>query len=311
MRAYVLPATGEEAAVTDAPPPGDPGPGEVRIRVRCSSVNPSDRMMAGGFFRWMEHHYPAVLGRDFAGTIDAVGDGVTRFTTGDEVFGFVKRPYVGDGTFAEYVTIPADRYAVHRPPGLSVEDVGDLGVAGATALQCVDALACAAGETVLINGATGGVGSFAVQLARRAGLRVIATAHGSDAEQHVRFLGATATVDWTTGDLADQVRALAPDGVDGIVDLVSSDQDAITALARPVLAPGRAVAATRSGSSHADFTVHGVHCSPALDLLHRLADAAVDGLVVPRVASHPLDKIEDAFAALARAPLGKVGLEVA
>ncbi|SHN76036.1 quinone oxidoreductase family protein [Cryptosporangium aurantiacum] len=311
MRAYVLAAAGATAAVTDAAEPGPPGAGEVRIRVRRSSVNPSDRMMAGGFFRWMEHRYPAVLGRDFAGVVDEVGEGVTRFAAGDEVFGFVKRPYVGDGTFAEYVTIPADRFAIHRPQGLSVEDAGVLGVAGATALQCVDALACAPGETVLVNGATGGVGAFAVQLARRAGLRVFATAHGDAAEQHIRGLGADATVDWTVGDVAAQVRVLAPDGVHGIVDLVSSDFDAITALAGPVLVPGRAVAATRSGApDSADLAVHGIHCSPAVDLLHRLADAVLDGLVVPLVASYPLEKVDDAFAALSRAPLGKVGLEI-
>jgi NADPH:quinone reductase-like Zn-dependent oxidoreductase len=312
VRAYALPSFDAPAALTDVPTP-EAGPGEIRIRVLRSSVNPFDQLAARGTFRFMDHRFPAVLGRDVAGVVDQVGDGATRFAIGDEVFGFVKRGHVGDGTFAEHVVVPADRFTVPVPAGLALDQAGVLGQAAVTALQCVQALGCSPGETVFVNGATGGVGSFAVQWAKRSGLRVLATAQPGAPADHVRGLGADDTVDWTAGDVPGQVRTRCPDGVHGLVDLVSADAGAMATLADSVLQPGRASATTRGKPPAGDpsgTTFHGIHCDPRPDLLQVVADAAVDGLVVPLVASYPLEEIDDAFAALGRAPLGKVGLEL-
>ena len=305
----------EDPTLTDVAVPS-PGPQEVRVRVLASSVNPADWMTARGGFRSVyEHRLPAILGRDFAGVVDAIGSGVTRFDVGDEVFGFVKRDYVGDGTFADYVVIPEDQFAVPVPPSLSLDHAGALGLAGVTAVQCLDALGCDAGDTVLVNGATGGVGAFAIQLARRRGLHVIATATAGEADAHVRALGAETTVDWTAGDVGAQVHASCPDGVAGVVDLASKESASMTALAAAVLAPGRTSVSTLSAAPSSGQTAGArllnIHSSGDPDLLTRVAEAADDGMVVPLVDAFPLERIDDAFAALARAPLGKLGLRVA
>ena len=160
MRAYALREFGEPPGLTEVPVP-EAGPGEVRVRVTASSVNPYDAAAGAGFFRRMsEYRLPAVLGRDVAGTVDQVGAGVTAFAPGDEVLGMVKRDYVGDGTFAEYVVVPEDRFLVHRPEALGLAEAGALGLAAVTALQSLRELGLRPEDTVLVNGATGGVGAF-------------------------------------------------------------------------------------------------------------------------------------------------------
>ena len=108
MKAFVLTGFDRAPEFADIAEP-QPGPGEIRVRVHATSVNPVDHMIRSGFFRAVqEYRFPAIFGRDLAGMVDAAGDGVTRFREGDEVYGFVKRDYIGDGTFAEYVVVPAD-----------------------------------------------------------------------------------------------------------------------------------------------------------------------------------------------------------
>ena len=112
MKAYVLEEFDAPARIGNVPVPVT-RPREVRVRVRTSSVNPVDAAVVRGFFRAMyEYRLPAIQGRDFAGTVDAVGTEVTAFAPGDEVFGMVKRDYIGDGTFAEFVVVDADRFVV-------------------------------------------------------------------------------------------------------------------------------------------------------------------------------------------------------
>jgi NADPH:quinone reductase-like Zn-dependent oxidoreductase len=295
------------------------GAGEVRVRLVSSSVNPADWMTAiGGFRAFSDYRLPAVVGRDFAGVVDQVGEGVDGFAVGDEVFGFVKRDYVGDGTFADYVAIPADRYAVHKPADLDFEAAGSAGLAGVTALQCLDASGCGPGDRLLVNGATGGVGAFLVQLASRRGIQILATARPGAESAHVRALGATADVDWSAGDVAAQVRALHPDGVDGVVDLVARSTDQLTALAEGVLRLGGTsvstlsaaprVAAGAAAAAQDDLRYVNVHSSGDVDLLHRLVDELADGLRVPVVESYDFDDLDKAFEALSHGPLGKVGI---
>ena len=310
MRAYALGAFGEEPRLTALSVP-EPGPREVRVRVTASSVNPYDAAAGAGFFRSMsEYRLPAVLGRDVAGTVEQVGAEVTAFEPGDEVFGMVKRDYIGDGTFADYVVVPEDRFIVQRPEGLRLAEAGALGLAAVTALQSVRELALRPDDTVLVNGATGGVGAFAIQLAAAEGLRVVATATPGEEEAHVRALGAAETVDWST-DTAAAMRELHPAGVDGVIDLVSRDPgsfSAIAGLARPGGAAVTTLGAARDGAGNGRRTAN-VHSAGEPALLQHVAEMAATGrLRVPLVDVLPFERIDDAFATLSAGPLGKVGL---
>jgi NADPH:quinone reductase len=312
MRAYALRSFDEKPALTDLPVP-EPGPGEVRVRVAASSVNPYDAAAGAGFFRGMsEYRLPAVLGRDVAGTVDRVGAGVTAFQPGDEVLGMVKRDHVGDGTFAEYVVVPENRFIVHRPEGLGLAEAGALGLAAVTALQCLHELGLRRGDTVLINGATGGVGAFAVQLAAADGLRVVATARPGEEEAHVRASGAVEAVDWSQDTVA-AVRTLHADGVDGVVDLISRDPSSfsvVAGLARPGGAAVTTLGAARDGAGEGRRTAN-VHSSGDPELLRHVAELAATGaLRVPLVEVLPFERIDDAFSSLRGGPLGKVGLSL-
>ncbi|MCY1674950.1 NADP-dependent oxidoreductase [Pseudarthrobacter sp. SL88] len=314
MRAYVLYSFDEKARLADVSVP-EPGPGQVRVRVLASSINPVDIATANGFFRSMhEYRFPAVQGRDFAGIVDTVGPQVTAYRPGDEVFGMVKRDYIGDGTFAEYVVVDQDRFLVKRPAALDRDAAGALGLAGVTALQCLDALDLQPGDAVFINGATGGVGSFAIQIGRSRGLHVIATARAGEEDRHVRELGAKDTIDWTTSDVAAAVRQLRPEGVRGVIDLVSRDTDSFLHIAGSASPDGTAV--TTLSAAPAESTdgpaMVNIHSNSDPALLRRIADLAVEGHVrVPLVKVFSFEHIDEAFALQATAPLGKVGLTVA
>ncbi len=227
MKAFVLTGFGRPAEFADLAKP-EPGPGEIRIQVHATSVNPVDHMIRTGFFRAsQEYRFPAVFGRDLAGVVDAIGDGVTRFGEGDEVYGFVKRDYIGDGTFAEYVVVPEDFFVAARPSRLSLQQAGTLAQAGVTALECVEAVPSGPGHVVLVNGATGGLGTFAVQIAKARGADVVATARSADRAALLRSLGADQVVDPAQDDLIKLVRGVAPEGVDGLVDFVKHVDSAV------------------------------------------------------------------------------------
>lgn len=193
----------------DLPVP-EPGPGEVLVKVGSASLNGFDVAVASGVVKgMMEHRFPAVLGKDFAGTVETIGDGVTSVAVGDPVFGVLMRDYVGDGTFAESAVIPEAIGLARVPADLEPAVAGVLGLAGASAKGSIEAIAPVAGETVLISGATGGAGAGAIQLARAAGAKVVATARPGEEEELVRDLGATHVVDYT-GDVGEQVRRTGP-----------------------------------------------------------------------------------------------------
>ena len=210
MRAVAVDDFGAPPALRELPVP-QPGPGEVLVRVQASSVNGFDRAVAAGHLRGMlEYRFPVVLGKDVAGTVAALGAGAARFGVGDRVFGVVMPPALGPGGWAEYVAV-AEGFLATVPPALDLATAGALGLAGAAALAAVDAVAPTAGEPVLISGATGGVGAFAIQLAKARGAAVLATARPGEEAAFVRGLGADATVDYA-GDLAPPCAARYPGG---------------------------------------------------------------------------------------------------
>src|SRR5215217_1287340 len=177
MRASVMPDFERQPTLADIPMP-EAKPGELLVRVHAASINGIDLSIASGQLQGMlEYRFPVVLGKDFAGTVEAVGAGVTGFAAGDRVFGVVSDPSpLSSRSFAEYLAVPAGPNLTRVPEGVDFAAAGVLGLAGSAALQAVDAVAPAeAGETVLISGATGGVGAYAVQLAAARGANVIAT----------------------------------------------------------------------------------------------------------------------------------------
>jgi len=229
VRAYGFLGVGgpDQEAFLDVPVP-EPGPGELLVRVRAAGVNPGDWRMRRGEYGIAG---PAVLGREVAGTVVATGEGVTDVAVGDEVFGGCPGMV---GGWAEQALVTAS-FAAHRPSSVRPEDAAALPVAAGTAYDALNALALPVGATLLVNGAGGGVGIPTVQLARARGLRVVGTA-GAGKQDLVAGLGA---VPVTGGDgVADRVRAAAPDGVDGVFDLVGGD--ALRAVA-PLTASGRLV----------------------------------------------------------------------
>ena len=242
MRAFVLPDEGSPATFQDIAVP-DPGPGEIRVAVKASSVNGFDVFVASGMARgMMEHHYPVVVGKDYAGVVDAAGEGVDRFAVGDEVAGIVPpEPHLGRGAYAEFVVVPAEGYVEPKPATLSFEQAASVGLAALTALVAVEAAGASDGSVVLVAGATGGVGVYAVQIAAAQGATVIATGRSED-EAWVRSLGADEVVDYTT-DVVAQVRSAHPDGIDALIDAVNRG-DAHGTLADLVREGGHVVSTT-------------------------------------------------------------------
>ena len=204
----------EQLVVSEVPTPL-PGPGEVRVAVRAIGVNPIDWKIYGGRIG-RDRDALANIGFELAGVVDAVGDDVERWAVGDDVIA----TQVPGNAYTDAAVVPAAGL-IAKPEGLSWELAASVPVAGATAAHAVEAAGVGDGGTLLVHGAAGGVGGLVVQLARRRGARVIATASERNHE-YLRSLGAEPV---TYGEgLGDRVRALAPDGVDAAVDTVGTDE---------------------------------------------------------------------------------------
>ncbi|MET7618428.1 NADP-dependent oxidoreductase [Streptomyces sp. NPDC005408] len=190
-----------------------PGPGQVRVRIKAAGVNPLDYKIRYG---WMEQQYPTTFprtpGLEFAGVVDEVGEGVTGAQAGDEIVGWTTT-----GAYAEYAL--AESF-VPKPAGLDWAEAAALPVATETAQRVLDLLGVHSGETLLLHGATGSVGSAAVQIAVAAGVTVIGTASPSG-HDYLRELGAT-PVAYGEG-LVERVRTAAPQGVDAVFDAAGKD----------------------------------------------------------------------------------------
>jgi NADPH:quinone reductase-like Zn-dependent oxidoreductase len=226
MRAVTLDSFDAAPGLRDDLPMPSPGPDEVLVRIQASSVNPADAAIASGMLKGMaEYEFPVTLGRDFAGVVEQVGADVTEYRPGDAVFGFVlhANPFVHEGSWADYAVVPQGSVA-RKPASINVAAAGVAPVAGLTAVAAFDALELSAGDNVLVVGATGGVGSFFVQLAAAAGAHVIAPARAGDRE-YLHDFGASEQLE-RDSDLGAQVRERFPDGVDALLDLVGFTPDA-------------------------------------------------------------------------------------
>jgi len=198
----------EVLEIVDLPDP-HAGPGQIRVAVHAAGVNPTDWKLRKGL---MGGELPQTTGREVAGVVDEVGDGVTDVTVGDRVFGFSD-----DGAGAAELALLTHYAPI--PPSLGFAEAAGLPVALETATRSLDALGVRAGGTLLVNGASGGIGSAAVQLAVARGARVIGTASPAN-HDYLRSLGAE-PVAYGAG-LPGRVRALAPGGVDTALDIAGS-----------------------------------------------------------------------------------------
>lgn len=294
----------EVLSVTEQPRP-KVAPGEVLVKVRRASVNPVDwKIMSGGLDALMDSYFPVVPGWDVAGVVEQVGIDVPEFSVGDEVIAYARKDVVHGGTFAEYVSVPV-RTLARKPRSASWEEAAALPLAGLTAYQVLRRLGVGPNTSVLIHGASGGVGQMGVQIARELGARVIGTASEGNHDL-LRELGADPV---TYGDgLVERVRELAPGGVDAVADFVGGVVDVTT----EVLAEGG------HHGSIADPDVLGAGGEwmwvrpDAADLTY-LSDLVDAGrLRVNVVETFPLDAVADAFARSQEGhTAGKIVIDVA
>ena len=309
MKAFALREFDQAPEVTEVDLP-DPAAGEVRVRVRAASLNGFDLSVANGYLKgMMEHRFPVVLGKDFAGEVDAVGPEVDGFQVGDRVFGVVMKDALGDGSFGEYVTVPAAFGIAKLPDGIDFTEAAALGLAGTAAVDAFDAAGITNGQTVLVVGATGGVGQQALQLAARAGATVIATAHSTEEIELVTELGAAHTVDYR-GDPVEQVRALSPEGVDVVLHFAGDPAPLVA-----VVKPGGTLVSTMLRSADdvpaENVKVVSIYASPSAATLERVArqhDEKHTTVTVQRV--YDLEQTGEAIEQFGAGTLGKLVISI-
>ncbi|WP_422758655.1 NADP-dependent oxidoreductase [Paenarthrobacter sp. C1] len=273
--------------LTDQPMP-KVGPGMVLVKVKAASVNPVDwKIMAGYLDPLMDLQFPAIPGWDVAGVVESTGIDAPHFKPGDEVIAYGRKDYVHGGSFAEYIALP-ERLLARKPESLDWNESAGLPLAGLTAFQVLKRLELAAGETVLIHGGSGGVGSLGIQIAKALGAKVIATASEKN-HDFLRSLGAE-PVAYGEG-LAERVRALRPKGVEVVADFVGGN---LSTTLEVLKENGR-----HASIADSDVEEHGgtwMWVNPVGAELQELADL-VDGnkLQVEVAESFPLAEAAEAF----------------
>ncbi|MCF3140719.1 NADP-dependent oxidoreductase [Paenarthrobacter sp. AR 02] len=212
--------------LTDQPMP-KVGPGMVLVKIKATSVNPVDwKIMGGHLDPLMDIQFPAIPGWDVAGVVESVGIDSHRFQPGDEVISYARKDYVHGGSFAEYIALP-ERVLARKPATLDWNESAGLPLTGLTAFQVLNRLDVKSGETLLIHGGSGGVGSLAIQIASARGVKVIATA----SEKNHGFLRSLGAEPVTYGEgLAERVKAIEPDGVDVVADFAGGSLEATVAV---------------------------------------------------------------------------------
>ena len=306
MKAITVAQQGAAPALQDIDQTREPSAGEVLVRVQASSVNQLDGGIAAGMLADMlPHEYPITLGRDFAGVVEQVGEGVSSVAVGDEVFGEVPgmAPPVHDGAWTERIVV-SEQVLAKKPAAVDTAQAGAAPLAALTALSIVDALDLSAGQTVLVVGATGGVGSLVVQLVKAAGATVVAPALPED-EEFLRGLGVDDLLP-REGDLVEAVRERYPDGVDALVDAVTPYQptpyDA-------VLAEGGRIASPTNAAGEGPGRTNVTH-APSRELLDRIAQLLAEGTItVPVQQTFDLAQAPEALTALTTSHTqGKIAL---
>jgi NADPH2:quinone reductase len=338
MKAIIYSQTGgpDVLRLAERPVP-EPGPGEVRVQVKVSGVNPTDWKSRRGARPGQPLAYPEVVpNQDGSGVVDAVGPGVDRLSVGQRVWLWEAAWRRVGGTAQEYVVLP-ERQAVPLPDGASFDLGASLGIPALTAYRCLTvsdggpsrlAPGALAGRTVLVAGGAGAVGHAAIELARWAGAEVVTTVSGPDKGALAAAAGAHHVIDYRAEDAAEAIRKVAPDGVDVVVEVAPV---ANAALDRAVLAQGATVAVYANDGDTVELPVrpfmvantryqfvlvYTVPDAAKLAAVEDVAAAVAAGAVQVGDASglplhhFPLDRTGEAHAAVEAGVIGKVLIDV-
>ncbi|GAA4076972.1 NADP-dependent oxidoreductase [Nonomuraea soli] len=299
MKAVAVSRFGASPELMELPTPA-PGPGQVLVRLAGAGLNPFDWKVADGMLKdSAPHHFPLIMGVDGSGVVEAVGEGVELVRPGDSVYGQFMDLASGGGSYAEYAVTKAGSIAL-APRSMPLPSAAAIPIASMTAYNLVESARVTAGQKILIIGATGGVGQGVTQFASTLGAHVIVTA-GADMAPLMREYGAAETVDHLAGPVVASVRALHPEGVDVLVDLV---QDATGfAAAADLVRPGGAALTTQGVAdvgSLAERSIRAVNfnntaSASLLETLASLIDAGLYGVRIDAEVS-----LEQATAAIAR-----------
>lgn len=307
MRALIYRDFGDIGSfeLADVDPPHN-GPDTLVVKVVAASINPVDYKIREGYLRGLiDVDLPAIPGWDVAGIVEQTGLDTPEFAVGDRVVAYARADVVSHGTLAEYAPVPV-RTAAHVPDGLDLEDAAAIPLTGLTALQCLERTAVGEGDIVLIHGASGGVGSFGVQLARLRGATVVGTASQAN-HDYLRELGAT-PIEYGDGVVA-RAREIAPDGFDVIVDFAGGDSLDSTS---ELLKEGGRLVSIADSRAATDFGGHYVWVRPDADQLAELVRLASTGeLRVERAETFSLDQAVEAFRELEKGHTrGKIVIRV-
>jgi NADPH:quinone reductase-like Zn-dependent oxidoreductase len=271
-----------------------PGSEQVLVRVKAAGINPSEAVIrSGAVSKLFPSTFPSGQGSDLAGVIEEVGAGIGGFSPGDEVIGFTQKR----ASQAELVLVEAGDLT-RKPEKVPWEVAGGLYVVGVTAWGAVHAVQPKEGETVVVSGAAGGVGSLAAQLARRTGATVIGLASESNHE----WLKSHGVIPVAYGDgVEDRIRAAAPNGVDAFID-THGDGYVELALALGVAADRiDTIADFSAAEKYGVKTDGGTAAGPGARVLAELASLIADGhLEVPIANVYPLAQVREAYAELER-----------
>jgi NADPH:quinone reductase-like Zn-dependent oxidoreductase len=300
LKAFAIDELGQPGSVKDVPVP-EPAEGQVRVRVAAAGLNPFDNAVVQGFMEnRMEHRFPLVPGMDASGTVEALGSNVEGVTVGDQVFGSVGKMYLGEGTLAEFTTMSTGTVA-RKPGSVDHAVAASIPVPGVTALMMADAIQPSEGHVVVAIGATGGVGSYFVQLVAARGARVVAVCRGENAD-YARRLGAAEVIDYSAGDVVEAARSLFPDGIDAIAD-THGDAEGLAGLAELVRSGGHVASAVGAADAEAlrrrgieAINVRGDVTTASLEALGAMLERGE--IAGPEISSFALADAAEAFAAL-------------
>lgn len=271
------------------------GEGEVLVRIKAAGVNPVDAAVVQGYLEGrIPHNFPLIPGWDMSGVVEKRGFSSRRFNEGDEVYAYARRPMIQWGTFAEYTVIP-ESYLSLKPDSITHEESGAIPLVGLTAYQSLfDAGNLQEGETVLILGASGGVGSFAIQLAKSKGANVIGVASEKNFE-YMKELGADETISYEVSDIAESVQKVVTEDVDLIFDCSRGDalQKSINALKDG----GKLVSITKSKPDiRSDIAFEYVFVEPNSKQLDHLRELVDEGkILVPVSKTFSLENTKEAL----------------
>lgn len=299
MRAVYYEAFGgaEVLKIGEQPVPV-PAPGEILVRVHAASVNPVDWKIRDGMFEGLfPHEFPIIPGWDVAGEVAGFGDGASGFDEGERVFAYCRKPVVHGGTYAEYVTLPA-LWAARVPGNLNFIEASTIPLSGLTVWQSLFEFArIAAGQSVLVHAAAGGVGSLAVQLASHIGARVYATASPANAD-YVLGLGANRVIDYRSEDVVDVIGEEAPGGLDIVFDTVGG---LTLAASYGLIKPGGALPALNDAPDEDICAEQGIRAGrifsePNGEHLQQIANLIVEGSLKPaEINVYPLENAAEAM----------------